>query len=91
MYMIHQVIELIASFCKHLLIVTQFIPDSNFIAKLTHEFVMHSRPWTSGDFLAALSSRPKTEKREIVDELFLRIEAQFRDEPTMFNQDAPTA
>ena len=52
---------------------------------------MSVRPWASGDFLAALSSRPETERREIVDELFQRFEAQVRAEPTLHKQESPTA
>ena len=57
---------------------------------MAYEFVMLSRPWIGGDFLEALSSRPETERRAIVDELFQRAEAQFRDEPTIHIEDAPT-
>ena len=55
---------------------------------MAYEFVMLSRPWIGGDFLEALSSRPETERRAIVDELFQRVEAQFR--PTIHIEDAPT-
>ena len=56
---------------------------------MAHEFVASTRPWTKGDFLQALSSRPETERKEIVDELFLRMEAQIRDEPTVHKTDLP--
>ena len=51
---------------------------------------MSIRPWANGDFLAALSSRPEAERREIVDELFQRFEAQIRAEPTLHKEDSPT-
>ena len=51
-----------------------------------------SKPaWGSGDFLEALSSRPRTERKEIVDELFQRLETQVRAEPTLHKEDLPVA
>ena len=50
---------------------------------------MSIRPWASGDFLAALYSRPEAERRGIVDDLFQRMEAQFRAEPTLHKEDSP--
>ena len=66
-------------------------PDPEIVAGLTHKFVMFIRTWGSGDFLAAISSRPETERREIVDELFQRLEAQVRTEPTRHRIDYPFA
>ena len=54
---------------------------------MAHEYVASVRPWASGDFLAALSSRPETQRREIVDEHFKRVEALVRAEPTVHKQD----
>ena len=66
-------------------------PDPGLVVDLAHAFVMSIRAWGSGDFLAALSSRPEAEGREIVDELFLRLEAQVRAEPTLHRKDYPVA
>ena len=68
-----------------------FSSDPKIVADLAREFVMSMRAWGSGDFLAALSSRPETERRLIVDELFLRLEALVRAEPTLYNNDYPVA
>ena len=64
-----------------------FSPDPGVIAEIAHQFVESTRPWASGDFLEALSSRPEAEKREIVDEFFQRMEAQVKAEPTAHRQD----
>ena len=61
------------------------------MAEVARELVTCVRPWASGDFLAALSSRPETEREEIVDDLFQRMEAQFRAGPTLHKEDSPTA
>ena len=47
--------------------------------------------WASGDFLEALSSRPETERKAIMDYFFQRMEVQFRAEPTLHKEDSPTA
>ena len=64
-----------------------FSPDPEVVAEMAREFVVSKRPWASGDFLAALSSRPERERMEIVDELFQRMEAQVRPDPTAHWQD----
>ena len=66
-------------------------PDPDVVAEFAHDLVMSVRPRVSGDFLAAQSSRPETERKKIVDDLFQRMEAQFRAEPTIHKQDCPTA
>ena len=66
-------------------------PDPEVLAVFAHDLVMSVRPWVSGDFLAALSSRPEMERKEILDDVFQRMEAQFRAEPTLHKQDCPTA
>ena len=67
-----------------------FPTDPENVAECAHELVMSIRPWTSGDFLAALSSRPEAERRGIVDDLFQRMEARFQAEPTLHKEDCPT-
>ena len=52
---------------------------------------MSVRAWASGDFLEALTSRPETERKEIMDDFFQRMEVQFRAEPTLHKEDSPTA
>ena len=68
-----------------------FISDTAAVAELIHGFVMAMRTWSSGDFLAALSSRPETERKEIVDDLYQRWEDQVRTEPTVHRLDMPVA
>ena len=70
---------------------SEFAPDPEVVAVLAHEFVMSKRAWGGGIFLAALSSRPETERKQIVDEYFQRLEAQIRAEPTLHKEDLPTA
>ena len=67
----------------------RWIPDTELIAERAHEVVMAFQSWGRGDFLAALSSRPEAERREIVDELFSRMEAKVRAEPTRYIPDHP--
>ena len=69
----------------------EIVPDPEIVADLAHEFVMSKRAWGSGIFLEALSTRPDRERREIVDELFRRLEAQVRAEPTLHKEDLPVA
>ena len=57
------------------------------IADIAHEFILSVRCWASGDFLGALGARPETERKEIVDELFRRMEAEARAEPTLYKND----
>ena len=52
---------------------------------------MAMRTWSRGDFLGALASRPKTERMEIVDELYQRWEDQVKAEPTRHKVDLPIA
>ena len=73
------------------MITCKLTPDPEVVAEFAHDLVMSVRPWISGDFVAALSSRPETERKDIVDDLFQRMEAQFRAEPTFHKQDCPTA
>ena len=64
-----------------------FSPDPAVVDEMVHEFVTAIRAWTTGDFLAALSSRPEKERREIVDLLFQRMESIVRAEPTQHKMD----
>ena len=52
---------------------------------------MSIQTWGRGNFLAALSSRQETERKEIVDDLFSRTEAQLRAEPNFYGHDIPVA
>ena len=65
--------------------------DPQIVANLAHEFATSFRTWGSGDFLAALYSRLEIERREIVDELFQRLEALVKTEPTLHKNDLPVA
>ena len=65
--------------------------DIEFVTEWAHGFMMSVRAWASGDFLEALSSRPETERNEIMDDFFQRMEVQFRAEPTLHKEDSPTA
>ena len=65
------------------------VPDPDIIAERAHEVVMAAQSWARGVFLAALPSRPETDKTEIVDELFCRMEAQVKDDPTRYAPDHP--
>ena len=67
------------------------VSDPDAVASLVHEFVMSIRAWGSGDFHAALSSRSETERGQIVDELFQRMETQVRADPTVHKNDLPVA
>ena len=40
---------------------SKFNPDAEIKAEVAHDLVRSIRPWASGDFLAALCSRPETE------------------------------
>ena len=40
------------------------LSDPQIVANLAHEFATSFRTWGSGDFLAALSSRPEIEKKD---------------------------
>ena len=57
------------------------------VAGLVHEFAERTRVWLSGDFLAALSSRPEGERNALVDDLFNRFEAEVRAEPEQHKVD----
>ena len=67
------------------------LSDPQIVDNLVHEFATSFRTWGSGDFLAASSSRPEIERREIVDELFQRLEALVKTEPTLHKNDLPVA
>ena len=67
------------------------ISDPEIVGGIVHEFVMYIQTWGRGDFLAALSSRPDTERKKIVDDLFARMETQVRAEPTFYRHDTPVA
>ena len=46
-------------------------------------FLIETAPWGRGDLVVALSSRSETERREIVNDLLLRVEAQVKTEPSL--------
>ena len=61
--------------------------DTELVAEIARGYILSIRTWGSGDFLGALSSRPEAERREIVDKLFRRMEAQVRAELTLHRND----
>ena len=64
------------------------IPDPDFLADWAHELTMYIRAWVGGEFLAAVSPRPETERKAIVDDLFQRMEIQFKNEHRIDSVDA---
>ena len=63
--------------------------DPVVVADLAQRFVETIRTWSSTPFLNALSSRPESERREIVVELFRRLEAKVKAEPTLYHDKTP--
>ena len=63
--------------------------DPGVVADLVHRFVETIRTWSSTPFLTALSSRRESERREIVVELFRRLEVKVKADPTLYHDKTP--
>ena len=63
--------------------------DQGVVADLARRFVETIRTWSSTPFLNAMSSRPETERMEVVEELFRRLEAKVKAEPMLYQDKTP--